>query len=230
MSAAQTVPTSPASGYANPLRAIVGLRPERVDQGVDYGGAGPIYALGDGVIENVFSSGWPGGVFIDELLTDGPAQGLSVYYAEDIHPTVNVGDTVTPQTVIGNVFDGPEGIETGWADPNAGSQRALGFAQWGEKAGSENSTAYGINYNALLESLGAPGGNINGTASGSVPSNFPTWNGAGAGAAATVTNFLSDPFSSIVSWLQTWALKLLVVLAGGALIILGATRAVRGAS
>src|SRR5215475_169557 len=44
--------TSPqaAAVYKNPFRDIKGMIPERIDQGVDFGGTGPIYALGDAVI------------------------------------------------------------------------------------------------------------------------------------------------------------------------------------
>ncbi len=56
-----TVAFSPTPGsYADPLRAVRGLTPERIDQGVDYSGFGPIYAIGDGVVLSTANSGWPG--------------------------------------------------------------------------------------------------------------------------------------------------------------------------
>src|ERR1700729_1012107 len=69
-----------SSAYQNPLRAVSDLELERVDMGVDFGGAGPVYALGDGVITNATgdSSGWPGGGWITYQLTDGPDAGLVV--------------------------------------------------------------------------------------------------------------------------------------------------------
>ena len=65
-SAPSVAPVTPFVGgtYGNPLRSIAGLSPERIDQGVDYHGYGPIYALGNGVILSVYNSGWPGGTFI----------------------------------------------------------------------------------------------------------------------------------------------------------------------
>src|SRR5205085_2293210 len=36
-------PSPPSGGYANPLRDITALTPERIDQGVDYAGFGSIY-------------------------------------------------------------------------------------------------------------------------------------------------------------------------------------------
>lgn len=147
--------------YANPLRGVGGLNPERIDQGVDFSGYGPIYAIGDGVVLNTFNAGWPGGTFIAYQLSDGPAAGLVVYAAEDIFPTVQVGETVTPNTVIGTLYEGPDGMETGWADPSAmGSSMANAFGQF---SGS-NTSAFGYNFSLLLQSVGAPGG---------VPQNYP---------------------------------------------------------
>jgi len=166
--------TPPSSGgYADPLRAITGLSPERVDQGVDYSGYGPIYAVGDGVVLATVNGGWPGGTFIAYRLTDGPANGLVVYAAEDIDPSVQVGQNVTATTVIGQMYEGPTGIETGWADGSAlGSTMA---AQYGQFNGS-NSTAYGYNFSQLLEYLGAPGGILqNNPPTGSVQSGWPQW-------------------------------------------------------
>ncbi len=72
--------------YANPL-AGAHVTPERIDQGVDYSGSGPLGAIGDGKITYVGTSGtgWPG-AFIEFQLTDGPDAGRYVYYAEGISP------------------------------------------------------------------------------------------------------------------------------------------------
>ena len=79
---------APPPVYRNPLRDITGLIPERVDMGCDFGGSGPIYALGNAVITNATAdnSGWPGGGWITYQLTSGPAAGLQVYVAEDVTP------------------------------------------------------------------------------------------------------------------------------------------------
>ena len=97
---AAPVAVSPGT-YANPLRAVAALSPERVDQGVDYSGYGPIYAIGDGVVLNTVNGGWPGGTFIAYRLTDGPAVGRVVYVAENVAPAVSVGQRVTAATVLG---------------------------------------------------------------------------------------------------------------------------------
>jgi murein DD-endopeptidase MepM/ murein hydrolase activator NlpD len=165
-------PRSSSGGYANPLRAVAALSSERIDQGVDYSGFGPVYAIGDGVVLSTVGSGWPGGTFIAYRLTDGPARGLVVYVAEDIEPGVQVGATVTSSTVLGQMFAGPSGIETGWAD---GSSLPDTMARtYGQFDGS-NSTAFGYNFSQLLQSLGAPGGIPSGPPSGTLPASWPRW-------------------------------------------------------
>jgi murein DD-endopeptidase MepM/ murein hydrolase activator NlpD len=166
-------PPPPPGIYANPLRAVGDLVPERVDQGVDYSGSGPIYAVGDGVVLSTVNGGWPGGTFIAYRLTDGAANGLVVYAAEDIDPAVQVGETVGPSTVLGQVYEGPDGIETGWADPSA---LGLTMAAASGQFDGSNSTAFGYNFSQLLVSLGAPGGILqNNPPTGSVPQGWPTW-------------------------------------------------------
>jgi len=165
-------PSSGPSGYVNPLRGVAALYPERIDQGVDYAGYGPIYALGDGTVLSTVNGGWPGGTYITYRLSGGPAAGLVVYAAEDIEPLVQVGESVTPNTVLGTVYEGPDGIETGWADNGTGDTMARDASQfygW-------NSTAFGANFSELLVSLGALGGvPQNHPFTGVVPSDWPTW-------------------------------------------------------
>lgn len=160
--------------YSNPLRSLSDLTSERVDQGVDYSAEGPIYALGTGIVENVYSEGWPNGVFIAYKLTGpGPAEGHVVYAAEDITPSVSVGQAVTATTQIGTVFEGPDGIETGWANPNVLDQNSMAFVsnQWD----GADSTAFGLNFSELLASLGASPGIVEGTVQGTIPAEWPTW-------------------------------------------------------
>jgi murein DD-endopeptidase MepM/ murein hydrolase activator NlpD len=165
---------APTSGtYANPFRGASVLSPERIDQGVDYSGFGPIYAIGNGVVLSTVNGGWPGGTFIAYRLTDGPANGLVVFAAEDIQPAVQVGQSVTANTVVGQMYAGPSGIETGWADPSAnGDTMARTYGQFG----GGNSTAFGYNFSQLLQSVGAPGGILqNNPPSGSLPPSWPHW-------------------------------------------------------
>jgi len=167
-------PPRPVSGggYANPLRAVAGLSPERIDAGVDFAGTGPVYAVGNGVVLNVYAGDWPGGTFIAYQLSDGPATGLVVYTAEDLNPQVSVGSTVTANTVIGQMYGGPNGIEIGWAD---GSRIPNAMARSYGQTGGGNPTAFGYNFSRFLQSLGAPGGVSNGNPSGSLPAGWPQW-------------------------------------------------------
>ena len=117
-------------------------------------------------------SGWPGGTFIAYQLTDGPASGLVVFVAEDVEPSVQVGATVSSGTVLGHMYAGPDGIETGWAD---GSRLPDTMARSSGQFNGSNSSAFGYNFSRLLQSLGAPGGIANGPPNGTLPASWPQW-------------------------------------------------------
>jgi hypothetical protein len=168
----EAVDDTPLDGYYNPLRGLTSLWPQEVDQGVDYCASGPLYALGNGVVTNVYSSGWPGGVFISYQLTSGPAKGLYVYDAENVTPRVWVGERVTPTTVIGQLHDATTCLETGWADPPGPIAHAAAHLEYN----GQNSTAYGLNFNTLLEALGSrPGLPQPDGPPGPLPADWPTW-------------------------------------------------------
>jgi hypothetical protein len=167
--------------YLNPLRAVAGLQPQRIDMGADFAGTGPVYPIGDAVITSATatSGGWPGGGWITYQLTDGPAKGLVVYVAEDVQPTVAVGATVTPTTVIANMFGGGAGIETGWAMPDSSSAESQLAAAGGISGGGPFPTAVGVNFDALLQALGVPAApNAGQSAYGLLPPGYPAnWTG-----------------------------------------------------
>jgi murein DD-endopeptidase MepM/ murein hydrolase activator NlpD len=162
--------------YVNPLRSVSGLVPERIDEGVDFGGTGPVYPLGDATVTNAGeNSGWPGGGWITYQLTDGPDQGLMVYLAEDVTPTVQGGQHVTPSTVIANMFNGGDGIETGWAQPTGVSAESELPEAGGIGGGGPFPTMVGLNFDQLLQVLGVPAApNAGQTAYGLLPANYPT--------------------------------------------------------
>ena len=145
-------------GYRNPLRGASGLVPERIDDGVDFTGLGPVYALGDAVVTDATGTnfGWPGGGWITYRLTGGPAAGLMVYVAEDITPAVAVGQRVSASTVIGTMFDGGDGIETGWAQPTGLSAESELPQAGGIGGNGPFPTRIGVNFDELLHSLGVP--------------------------------------------------------------------------
>jgi len=162
--------------YENPLRDISGLIPQRVDMGADFVGSGPIYAVGNGVVTAATgaSGGWPGG-WITYQLTDGPAAGNVVYVAEDVRPTVTVGEKVTPSTVMGNMPAGGLGIETGWAMPNSGSAESQLAEAGGISGGGPFPTLVGLNFDELLQALGVPAApNFAPTGYGVLPSRYRT--------------------------------------------------------
>jgi hypothetical protein len=186
--AAPAPKTSPAAPpppvYLNPLRGISGLIPQRVDMGVDFQGSGPIYALGDAVITNAQgdNAGWPDGGWITYQLTDGPAAGLMVYVAEDVQPTVQVGEHVTSSTVIGQMSNGGAGIETGWAMPDGSSAESQLAVAGGIGGDGPFPTEVGLSFDALLVAVGVPAApNAGESGYGVLPSTIPAqWPGLSA--------------------------------------------------
>jgi hypothetical protein len=159
-------------GYLNPLRALTSLLPQEIDQGVDYCASGPVYALGNAVVVNLYDPGWPSGVFISYRLTSGVAKGRYVFVAENITPSVVIGEHVTATTVVGVVHDAKTCLETGWADPPASPEQAAGHVEYNGK----NTTAFGLNFSSLLQALGArPGLPQPFGPPGPLPSEWPTW-------------------------------------------------------
>lgn len=165
-----------AAVYKNPVRDITGLIPERIDQGVDFGGTGPIYALGNAVITKATATnyGWPGGGWITYRLTSGPGKGLVVFVAEYIRPTVSAGQHVTADTVIANMYQGGGGIETGWAMANGFTAESQLAEAGGISGAGPFPTVVGLNLEELLQTLGVPAANNRGDRpSGLLPAQYP---------------------------------------------------------
>lgn len=145
--------------------------------GADFAGSGPLYPIGDAIITGATAtdSGWPGGGWISYQLTDGPAAGLMVYVAEDVVPTVQVGQHVTPMTVIANMFRGSAGIETGWATPDASTAESQLSVAGGIGGRGPFPTLVGANFDQLLVALGVPAApNAGDAAFGALPSAYPS--------------------------------------------------------
>ena len=167
--------------YVNPIGT--GLKPARIDMGVDYTGKGTLYALGSGVITNVFNSGWPGGKFIGLHLDTGQY----VYYAENIIPRVSVGQKVSAGTPIAEAVGTYPYTEIGWAAaPGTGQTMAAkaGQSAKGSAAGDPGkySTGYGVNMSNLIKSLGGPAGILT---SGGVQGDAGTTADTGTGASGS---------------------------------------------
>jgi hypothetical protein len=155
------------SGYVNPL-ANATVRGERIDQGVDYAGSGTLGALGPGVVTKVVASGsgWEGGGYVEYKLTGGPYAGHSVYYAEGVTPTVQVGQTLTAGQPVATIIPGaPHGMELGFA---AGNNSEESYAQvYGGGYTEGTPTAAGQAFSNLVATLGGPAGTNSG---GNAPS------------------------------------------------------------
>ena len=153
---------SPA-GYVNPLgRAVV--RPERIDQGVDYAGVGKLAAIGTARITELASyAGWPG-TFIEYRLLDGADAGCYVYYAEGVTPApgLHVGQTVTAGQPIATIIPVyPTGIELGWGAGTGTKAYALVAKQWTAADDQNNvATAAGKSFSSLVAALGGPRGKV----------------------------------------------------------------------
>lgn len=153
--------------FVNPIGK--GLKPSRVDMGVDYTGHGPLYALGSGTITNIYNSGWPGKVFIGLHLDTGQF----MYYAENIIPHVHKGQRVQAGQLVGTAVGTYPFVEVGWAAaPGTGETLAAkhGQAAKGSDPG-EFPTGYGVNMSRLIQSLGGPPGIITGPVTGGISGN-----------------------------------------------------------
>jgi hypothetical protein len=166
----------PGSYYRNPLRGVSGLVPQRIDDGADFAGQGPVYALGDAIVTGATGTnyGWPGGGWITYRLTRGPGAGLVVYVAEDVTPAVTAGQRVSSSTVIGTMFAGSDGIETGWAQPTSLSAESELPQAGGIGGNGPFPTRIGVNFDELLLSLGVPSApNRTQPAYGLLPAGYP---------------------------------------------------------
>ncbi len=161
--AAQACASSVAPGrYVNPFAHATGIVPQRIDQGVDYDGTGPIAAIGDATITHISTAaamGWPGYSYIAYQLT----RGNWVYVAEDITPVpgLHEGEHVSAgQPIATFAFPQNDGIETGWAQPDAADPQPIAKIDGGYSEGQR--TAAGDNFSALLAAADAPPGLVEG--------------------------------------------------------------------
>lgn len=140
---ATALPSTAGRNVVSP--AGTGITLGRVDQGVDFGGSGPLLAVGSGkiVLAGYDVNGWgppgggeaPGGVVL--LVLDNPpdSQHNTVYYAEGLDPSVTAGQTVKAGDVV--ALANGNSVEIGWADPNSpGSVVPLNQITQGRYSGS----------------------------------------------------------------------------------------------
>jgi beta-N-acetylhexosaminidase len=189
-SCSTTTTTTPSSTYSNPFHDMTNVETSRIDEGVDYYAAAgttvPVYAIGSGTVTEIAtpskgnSEWWAdyGGYSIVYQLTGGPAKGDYVYVAEwcPVNSSLTVGSPVSSSIVVCSMT--PQSIETGWALPPGDKDEPAAGPVYIE--GYE--TAYGVNFNQLLTSLGAPSGHLDtsddpsGKVLGNLASGWPSWN------------------------------------------------------
>lgn len=213
------------AGYGNPFRAAH-VSPSRVDMGYDVAGHGKIFALAPGIITEA-DQAWSGaigapypGTYIVEHITQGPLKGRDIYTAEDVIPSVKVGQRVDMNTVIGT-FTGAGLLETGFSYGTGGTTLAahLGQDAAGNAAGDPGkfSTAVGVIFSNILSKLGAPKDTINNPIQGSVPAGLPDPGSVGSG--VQTTSFLGSIIGSFINADTMERLGLIVL--GGILVAVG---------
>jgi len=168
--------------YQNPFRNVSGLQDAGIDAGVDFSGEGDVYAIGSGTVVSASdSSSWVGGHAIAYKLSDGPAQGKTIYVAENcpVNSSLSVGSQVTSDTVVCHMHNAYPYIETGWATD--GTDRPQAYTDncyyiTNPSIGHKTSTAYGVNFDQLLVKLSNPQGSLLGPPiTCSLPSGWPQW-------------------------------------------------------
>ncbi len=100
------------SEYASPF---VSATQGRIDQGVDFTGSGPIFAVGDARILATGAPGWPEGGGVLYKLLDGPAAGQTIFVYEGVQATVKAGRRVSAGQQIASFVAGGS-IEMGFSD------------------------------------------------------------------------------------------------------------------
>jgi hypothetical protein len=154
------------AGYVNPL-AGANVRPERIDQGVDYAGSGTLVAIGAARITHVATSntGWPG-TFLEYQLLDGADAGCYVFYAEGVTAAggLHVGQVVSAGDTLASIIPMyPSGVEIGWGAGIGTKTYANVAGQWSPLEDRESiATAAGKNFSALIAALGGPAGKVEG--------------------------------------------------------------------
>jgi hypothetical protein len=154
------------AGYVNPLAGAT-VKPERIDQGVDYAGSGTLVAIGSARIIHLATTntGWPG-AFLEYQLLSGADAGCYVFYAEGVAPAagLTVGDTVAAGQPIATIIPKwPTGIEIGWASGLGTKAYAKVAGQWSTTDDEDNiATPAGKNFSALIAALGGPPGIVEG--------------------------------------------------------------------
>jgi hypothetical protein len=143
------------------------VKPERIDQGVDYAGAGTLVAIGPATVTYVGTSntGWPG-AFIEFKLLAGADAGCYVFYAEGVVPVdgLSVGQRIAAGQPVATIIPKwPSGIELGWGSGRGTKAYAKVAGQWTPQDDHDNvATPAGRSFSDLIAALGGPPGIVEG--------------------------------------------------------------------
>jgi hypothetical protein len=163
-----TAPT-PKREWFNPLEHAK-VRPERIDQGVDYAGTGYLVAVTHATVTNVSTgpnTGWPGNFIEYQITTPGQLKGAYVYYAEGVTPNVRRGQVLAPGEKVATLIPNwSTGIECGFG-AGVGTATYYGYHDGAYRDGT--ATRPGLAYDVLVRRLGGPGGIVEGPLAGKYP-------------------------------------------------------------
>jgi hypothetical protein len=161
--------------YVDPLpdSARIG----RTDMGVDVDltPGDPIVAPGASRVVGIMPNWYQGQPYVALQLLDGPMKGHNYYIAEQITPSVSVGQVVQQGQPIGHYAASGTGIEMGWAGSNWERTLAQETGHDNADMGDHANTPAGISFRNFLNGLGHGG-----ASSGAGPTDVP---GAAAGGA-----------------------------------------------
>ena len=157
------LPQAPTySGYVYPLSLARDLVVERTDEGKDFSMApgSPILAIGASVITAINPNWYAGQPQIVGQFTDGPLAGQFWYVAEQVEPTVSVGQAVPAGGLVAIYASSGTGIEYGFSANAQGETLAQATPGY---SGDQSQAAIGPNgagtqFSDLLAllSLGTP--------------------------------------------------------------------------
>ena len=186
---------------------VSGLTAGRIDQGVDYSGSGTVNAAGSGTIVRVQTSGWGsmgnagiGACIVLKLDNPPDAQHTMIYYAENIIPSVKVGQHVNAGEVIGKATGTGSGIEIGWGDQNGNPSAPL------VKGNEGGTTSAGKNFSDWLKGASVSSASSTGAASSTASSTVSAIGGGSSVGTSLASSFISKVGGS---WLSGSGLAML---------------------
>ena len=166
-----STPQATAGAYQNPVPQAT--RWGRTDQGVDVDASpgSPVVSIGDAKVIGIIPGWYDGQPYVWTQLLSGPEAGKYVYYAEQLIPSVQAGDTVSAGQQIGTVAQTGTGLEIGYA-LSSGETLARSLGDYTEGI----ATSAGAAFRKLLADSGVPVGTGAGQSSGTTigPSDYPS--------------------------------------------------------